>query len=51
VDLHRFASWRIAAIGDGNRKAFWCYPAEEENDIDKLYELLKEYLTACMSGQ
>lgn len=38
-------------IGGGNRKAFWCYPAENENDIDELSEVIKEYLTARMSGQ
>ena len=38
-------------IGGGNKKAFWCYPAEKENDIDKLSEVSKEYLTARMSGQ
>lgn len=36
-------------IGGGNRKAFWCYPAEEEEDIDKLSKVIEEYLAACMS--
>lgn len=38
-------------IGGGNRKAFWCYPAENENDISKLSKVIEEYLTARMSGQ
>lgn len=38
-------------VGGGNRKPFWCYSAKNENDIDKLSEVIKKYLKAYMAHQ
>lgn len=37
------------SLGGGNKKQFWCYPADNENEIDKLSEVIEEYLNARMA--
>ena len=37
------------SLGGGNKKQFWCYPAEKENDRDKLSKVIEEYLNARMA--
>lgn len=38
-------------IGGGNRKPFWCYSVENENDIDKVSKEIEKYLDARMTLQ